>query len=114
MSIPGMSAETHTITSLIVKLLNINKFRNAKWFLSRTVYRDSKHQMIYAGTKDQDTPWIDITTLVEEYLFWQEDPKRAMDFISDPRNNRRYVGLMMCKHILEHGSILACKRKSLN
>ena len=114
MSIPGMSAGNHAIVSLIVKLLNKNQFRGSKWFFSRSTWRDSKQQMIYAGTKKLDVPWVELTHLVNEYIAWQENPKLALDFISNPENKMRFIGHMLCKHILEHGSILHAHKENPN
>ena len=64
--------------------------------------------------KKLDVPWVELTHLVNEYIAWQENPKLALDFISNPENKMRFIGHMLCKHILEHGSILHAHKENPN
>ena len=113
MRISNMSKANTTVIALIIKLLNENQFRGVSdWFFSHSTWRDSKQQLPYLGTKTRDIPWIDVSYLVNEYLKWQENPIQAMNFLNDPDSRPRLIGHMLCKHLLEHGSVLTCKRKS--
>lgn len=114
MYISKMSAANTAVIALIIKLLNENQFRGVSdWFFSHRVWRDSKQQLPYLGTHTKDIPWVDVSHLVDEYLKWQEDPIHAINFLNDPDSRPRLIGHMLCKHLLEHGSVLSCQpRKS--
>jgi hypothetical protein len=113
MRIQKMSAANASVIALIIKLLNENHFRGVSdWFFSHSTWRDSTQQLPYLGTKVRDIPWIDVSSLVNEYLKWQEDPKLALDFISDPDSRPRYIGHMLCRHLLEHGSVIHANKKN--